>query len=219
VGTSPTEVLEAILRKRLELAGALVLQQSDVIEPDEEMSYGTPIGEAVETFLTHVRVRSPDKPRAAVRYGSVMDHFERLLGRKAYVEALTRADIEEPKTVRSQERGRSKDREFVQPRSVNFEVSVLRTFFNYLIRERELKITNPCAHFKPLRDATAKAYRRAPELSESTTSLPEVYTCQPMVFSSPVSSVLRPPDVACVGGCLRLRRFRVSLSKATPPLV
>jgi integrase/recombinase XerD len=95
-----------------------------------------------------------------------MDHLKRLLGHKVYVEALTRADIEDYKAARSQERGPGRAREGIQPRTVNFEVSVLRTFFNYLIRERELKIVNPCAHFKPLRDAAAKAYGRAPVYSE-----------------------------------------------------
>ncbi len=50
----------------------------------------------------------------------------------------------------------------VTPRTVNYEVATLRTFFYFLIRERGLPIENPCAKFKPLKDPRAKAKRRPP---------------------------------------------------------
>ena len=39
---------------------------------------------------------------------------------------------------------------------------MLRTFFYFLIRERNLRIDNPCAKFKHLKDPRAKAKRRPP---------------------------------------------------------
>ena len=39
---------------------------------------------------------------------------------------------------------------------------MFRTFFYFLIRERTLPITNPCANFKQLKDPRAKAKRRPP---------------------------------------------------------
>ncbi len=39
---------------------------------------------------------------------------------------------------------------------------VLRTFFYFLIRERNLPIDSPCANFKQLKDPRAKANRRPP---------------------------------------------------------
>src|SRR5207302_8740467 len=55
---------------------------------------------ALEMFLQHVRVHSPDKPRTAQRYSAVLDHVTRILGRKTFVEAITRADIDDYKAVR-----------------------------------------------------------------------------------------------------------------------
>ncbi len=50
----------------------------------------------------------------------------------------------------------------VAKRTLNYEISVLRTLFYFLIRERNLRIENPCANFKLLKDPRAKANRRPP---------------------------------------------------------
>jgi len=39
-------------------------------------------------------------------------------------------------------------------------VSVLRTFFYFLINERDIQMENPCARFKPLKDQQTKAKRK-----------------------------------------------------------
>jgi integrase/recombinase XerD len=49
-------------------------------------------------------------------------------------------------------------------------VSVVRTFFYFLINERGLQMENPCARFKPLRDQSAKARRKPPTYTEAETA-------------------------------------------------
>jgi integrase len=88
-----------------------------------------------------------------------MNHFERLLGHKKYVEAITRADIDDYKVKRSVESSSQHDRP-ITARTINFEVGTLRTFFYYLINDRGLPIANPCARFKRLKDEKKKAHSR-----------------------------------------------------------
>ena len=85
-----------------------------------------------------------------------------MMGHRRFMEAITRADIERYKALRLGETARGKP---VRAATVNFEVSVLRNWFNFLRRELGLAIENPCAHFKPLRDGASKA-----------NGPPEVYT-------------------------------------------
>jgi len=85
--------------------------------------------------------------------------FRTASARKKYVEAITRADIDEYKIKRSTEPSEHRKRP-VTPRTINFEVSTLRTFFYYLINERGLPMANPCAHFKLLKDEKKRAQRR-----------------------------------------------------------
>lgn len=122
---------------------------------------------ARERFLEHVRVHSPDKPRTLARYAIVLEHFERHLGGRRFVEAVSRTDIDDYKAARSRERSQQHPGRIITPRTINFEISVLRTFFYFLINERGVKTTNPCARFKPLRDAREKARRRPPTYSEA----------------------------------------------------
>src|SRR6266849_1380079 len=110
----------------------------------------------------HIRVHSPDKPRTLGRYQIVLDHLERISGKKKFAEAVSRADIDDYKTSRSKEQSEQHKGRPITPRTINFEVSVLRTFFYFLINERGLKMENPCARFKPLRDREAKARRKPP---------------------------------------------------------
>jgi len=160
-GQTPSDALEAQRRKRNELAGELILGGKAEATPTAEAPL-TPLRDAVQMFLQHVRVHSPDKPRTAQRYTAVLDHATRILGRKLFVEAIARPDIDDYKTARSAECSEQHPNRRITPRTINYEVAVLRTFFYFLIRERNLPITNPCANFKELKDPRAKAKRRPP---------------------------------------------------------
>ncbi len=160
-GQTPAEAMEAQRRKRNELVGESLLGgKSEPPVPTEAPL--TPLSDATQMFLQHVRVHSPDKPGTVRRYAEVVAHAMRILGGKTFVEAVTRADIDDYKALRSVEASeRQKDRR-ITPRTINFEISTLRTFFYFLIRERNLPIGNPCAKFKQLKDPRAKANRRPP---------------------------------------------------------
>jgi integrase len=136
-----------------------------------EFTEGTGIDAGADWFLSHVEVHSPDKPRTLARYRIVLDHFKRLLGKLAYVEAVERRHIDEYKAARSKESDAGRSGGPVQPSTINFEVSVLRTFFNFLIHERSVKMENPCARFKPLRDPSSKANASTPTYSQKELDL------------------------------------------------
>jgi integrase len=160
-GQTPSEAMEAQRRKRNELIGELVLGAKGELpsSPDTPL---TLLSDAIDMFLQHVRVHSPDKPRTVRRYAAVLDHVKRILGRKMFVEAITRPDIDDYKAVRSGESSDQHPDRRITPRTINYEISVLRTFFYFLIRERNLPISNPCAKFKLLKDPHMKAKRRPP---------------------------------------------------------
>ncbi|HXI41911.1 MAG TPA: site-specific integrase [Bryobacteraceae bacterium] len=160
-GRTPSEAMEAQRRKRHELAGEQFLGAKSERAATSETPL-TPLPDAVAMFLQHVRVHSPDKPRTAQRYAAVLDHVARILGRKAFVEAITRPDIDDYKAVRSGEGSEQHKNRPITPRTINYEIAVLRTFFYFLIRERNLPIGNPCANFKQLKDPRVKAKRRPP---------------------------------------------------------
>jgi integrase/recombinase XerD len=161
-GITPSEAMEAQRRKRNELIGAFVLGGGTHEAPKREETQFTLLADAVKMFLDHVRVHSPDKPRTARRYSAVLDHVKRILGRKLFVDAITRPDIDDYKAIRTAESSHQHPDRRITPRTINFELSVLRTFFYFLISERNLPLTNPCTKFKPLKDPQAKANRRPP---------------------------------------------------------
>lgn len=156
-GVTPSEAVEAQRRKQHELIGELLGQGRVSLTADDPSA--TRIADAVQMFADHVRTHSPGKPETLRRYEQVLGHFERASARKKYVEAITRADIDEYKTKRSTEPSEGRKRP-VKPRTINFEVSTLRTFFYYLIHERGIPMANPCAHFKPLKDEKKRAKRK-----------------------------------------------------------
>jgi integrase len=160
-GETPSEAMEAQRRKRHELVGESVLggKTAPVAAVEKPLTLLT---DAADMFLQHVRVHSPDKPRTAQRYGAVLDHVKRILGAKLFVDAISRPDIDDYKTARSAEKSEQHPGRRITPRTINYEIAVLRTFFYFLIRERNLKIENPCANFKLLKDPRAKANRRPP---------------------------------------------------------
>jgi integrase/recombinase XerD len=164
-GQTPSDALEAQRRKRNELAGEAILGGKAEPKPEAQTPL-TPLADAVQMFLQHVRVHSPDKPRTVQRYTAVLDHATRILGRKLFVEAIARPDIDDYKTARSTEFSEQHPNRRITPCTINYEVAVLRTFFYFLIRERNVAIGNPCANFKELKDPRAKAKRRPPTYSQ-----------------------------------------------------
>ncbi len=95
-----------------------------------------------------------------------MEHFELHLGGRRFVEAISRGDIDDYKAARSREQSQQHPGRVIAPRTINFEISVLRTFFYFLINERGVRMTNPCARFKPLRDPRERARSRPPTYSQ-----------------------------------------------------
>jgi integrase/recombinase XerD len=165
-GLTPSEAVESQRRKQHELIGELIAGgKNSPSQPREDTA--TLIADAVDTFTEHVKAHSPDKPLTVRRYGQVLEHFDRLVGKKKkYVEAITRADIDDYKIRRSEESSGPTGRT-VAPRTVNFEVSALRTFFYYLINERAVPMENPCARFKPLKDERERARRKPSTYTQS----------------------------------------------------
>jgi len=168
-GQVPSEALETQRRKQNELIGELAAQGKELPAAAEERS-ATTIDAAMSMFVEHVRVHSPGKPETVRRYQQVLGHFQRHLEKKKYVEAITRSDIDDYKIKRSQELSERHGRR-ITPRTINFELGTLRTFFYYLINERGIAMANPCARFKPLRDEKKKALRKPPTYSQNELDL------------------------------------------------
>ena len=164
-GHTPSEATETQRRKRNELIGELIAAGKEF--PQTEEVSASPIQDAIQTFLAHVKVHSPHKPKTHQRYEKVLEHFERVLGKKKFIEAITRADIDDYKTARSSDESQQHKGRIITPRTINFEVSVLRTFFYFLINERGIRMENPCARFKALKDQKAKARRKPPTYKQA----------------------------------------------------
>jgi len=85
----------------------------------------TRIPEAIDLFTAHVETRSPAEPRTLERYKEVLNHFERLLGKKKYLQAINRVDIDDYKNARSKEsKGKGKVITKVAASTINFEVTI-----------------------------------------------------------------------------------------------
>src|SRR5262249_46777328 len=166
-GQTPSEATEAQRRKQNELVGELLSNGNEL--PHAEEGTATAIADAITMFTDHVRTHSPDKPKTLQRYAKVLEHFERHLAKRKFVEAITRADIDDFKTKRTGEKSQQHDRK-ITPRTINFEVSVLRTFFYFLINERGVHMENPCARFKALKDHSAKARKKPPTYTTEETN-------------------------------------------------
>jgi integrase/recombinase XerD len=165
-GQTPSEAMESQRRKRNELVGEALLGGKKK-PADPERGSVTVLADAIQMFLQHVRVHSPDKPRTVQRYTAVLDHVSRILGTRTFIESISRADIDDYKSKRSGECSEQHKDRPITPRTINYEIAVLRTFFYFLIRGRSLPITNPCANFKLLKDPRAKAKRRPPTYSQA----------------------------------------------------
>src|SRR5262245_47355023 len=86
-GQTPSEALEAQRRKRNEIIGQMIAGGRELSQTENE-GQKLPVDTAVQVFLAHIRTHSPAKPRTLERYTEVMGHFQRLLGKKKYVEAV-----------------------------------------------------------------------------------------------------------------------------------
>lgn len=157
-GETPTQALDAQRRKANELIGEMITGATH-LKPTEEGATATPITKALELFTEHVKTHSPAKPATHQRYHQVLGHFERILGKKKYMEGITRSDMDDYKITRSRE---SFCHRPVSPTTVNFEMTILRALFYYLIRERDVSMDNPCARFKPLRSEKERLKGRPP---------------------------------------------------------
>lgn len=159
-GQTPSEALEAQRRKTNELIGEMAAGGKTITPVDEDGKV-TSIKIALELFTAHTKAHSPSKPATLHRYQQVLEHFQRLLGHKKYIEAITRSDIDDYKILRSRETVGKKNR-LVAASTINFEVTALRTLFYYLIRERGISMENPCARFKALRAEKERLKRKPP---------------------------------------------------------
>jgi integrase len=157
-GETPSQVLEAQRRKANELVGEM-LTGARHLKAAEEVGTATPIPKALELFTAHVKTHSPGKPATHQRYHQVLAHFQRILGKKKYIEAITRSDMDDYKIIRSRELFGDRP---VSAATVNFEMTILRVFFYYLIRDRGVSTDNPCARFKPLRSEKERLKGRPP---------------------------------------------------------
>jgi Phage integrase SAM-like domain len=157
-GVTPSQILEAQRRKRNELIGEMFTAATH-LKPPKEGGTATPITKALELFAGHVKTHSPARPATHQRYHQVLAHFERILGKKKYMEAITRSDMDDYKITRSRELFAERP---VSPATINFEMTILRALFYYLIRERGISMDNPCARFKPLRSEKERLKGRPP---------------------------------------------------------
>jgi integrase/recombinase XerD len=163
-GQTPSEAIEAQRRKKNELIGELIAGGKQIKTFQTEVAV-TLITDAIDRFLDHVTTHSPGKPQTYVRYRRALGHFDRILGVKKYVEVITRPDIDDYKKARSRERVKKTQR-LVSPTTINFEVQVLRNFFNYQIRERGVKVDNPCSNTKTIRSIGERIKRRHPTYTQ-----------------------------------------------------
>src|SRR6266542_1968378 len=163
-GQTPSEATEAQRRKRNELIGEMVSGGKPIKAIETEVA-AMLITKAIEYFEDHVKIHSPGKPQTFKRYHRALGHFARILGPKKYVEAINRSDIDDYKKARSRERVKKTER-LVSPTTINFEIQVIRNLFNYIARERGVKVDNPCAKTKELRSVSERIKRRRPTYTQ-----------------------------------------------------
>ena len=164
-GRTPIEALESQRRKRNEIIGEMVAGGQPVKLTVEENT-ALSIDQAIELYTAHIQTHSPDKPRTLERYRNVLAHFSRILGKKKYVQAISRIEIDDYKNTRSSDRAHVELERRVSPDTVNFEITVLRSFFYFLIRERGIEMENPCARFKAIRSAKEKIRAKPPTYTQ-----------------------------------------------------
>jgi hypothetical protein len=83
LGQTLSQATEAQRRKRNELIGEMATggRQRLILPTHVEQEF-TRIADAVEFLTSHLQTHSPAKPRTLERYKEVLDHCERLVGKK-----------------------------------------------------------------------------------------------------------------------------------------
>ena len=143
-GASPSEVLEAKRRKEFELAGRAILESGRKLERPRE--HGLTVEPAIEKFLDFIKNKK--RPNTHKRYRIVMDHVKRFFRSGTPLDSITAADIDAFRDERLKEKNPWEGS--ITPRNVNYEVSVIRTFFYYLHRFHDPDLKNPAANMKNL---------------------------------------------------------------------
>lgn len=82
-----------------------------------------------------------------LRYDTAIRQFLKKFPEKRYPDEIYRSDVEEYRLLRLEEG--------ISPRTINFEVSVLRSFYNWLIEVRDVPIHNPASNTRKLKEPEA----------------------------------------------------------------
>jgi integrase/recombinase XerC len=93
-------------------------------------------------YLNYMRLTA--SKATVIRYSKGLQSFLDRFQDKIYLEDVMRADVEDFKLIRL--------REGKAPRTVNFELAVLRAMFNWLIDIHDLPIFNPASKIKHLKE-------------------------------------------------------------------
>jgi hypothetical protein len=88
-GITATEAIDGQRGKSHELIGELFAGSERAIPEEARETSVTRIDDATRMFLDHVKVHSPDRPKTHQRYEKVLEHFERVLGKRKYIETLS----------------------------------------------------------------------------------------------------------------------------------
>jgi site-specific recombinase XerD len=100
----------------------------------------------------------------------VLEHFERHLGKRRFIEAITCSDIDDYKTKRTGEKSRQHDRKMT-PRTINFEVSVLRTLLLFLSKRAWHKNGESLHSLQTPKGPIRKSEEKTPDLHPDLNNL------------------------------------------------
>lgn len=89
-------------------------------------------------------LRLTGKLSTVIRYDNAIRQFLAKFPDKKYPDEIFRTDIEDYKLARLSDG--------IAPRTVNFEIAVMRAFYNWLIDVREVPIHNPASRIRKLRE-------------------------------------------------------------------
>lgn len=105
----------------------------------------TPLEKDAADFLRFVK--NTAKKETYDRYRLAMDRFMERMTDKEDADEIHRADIEDYKVMRLKE---------VSPRTVNYEISIVRALYNFLTDVKEKAVVNPAARTKRLKEPEHK---------------------------------------------------------------
>lgn len=96
----------------------------------------------------YMAMRLTGSPATAERYSIALRNFFKRFPEKRKLVDFYRADVEDFKILRARDR--------VHPRTINYEVSVVKAFWNWLIEANDLPIWNPAGKVKRIREPQQK---------------------------------------------------------------